>query len=117
MTNTQTPDAASSAPALPPAAIQHPECGAWWTGLSRAHCPDCHRTFSVDSAADKHRVGKFGIDRRCVDPATVGLVAVEKPFGTLWQNPGPEGGYSIVRSVLGDDVDHVEAPTVDGEAI
>jgi hypothetical protein len=51
-------------------------------------------TFSCDSAADKHRVGKHGIDRRCADPADVGLVPVDKPFGTLWQNPGPDGGHS-----------------------
>lgn len=71
-------------------AIIHPECGQWWTGPGRAHCPACHRTFSTDSAADKHRVGKFGVDRRCVDPATVGLVAKRKPWGDMWQNPGPD---------------------------
>lgn len=65
-------------------------CGSWWTGLSRAHCPACHRTFSCDSAADRHRKGPHGPDRHCVDPATVGLVAATKPFGELWQNPGPD---------------------------
>lgn len=67
-------------------------CGAWWTGLSRAHCAaaGCHRTFSCDSAADKHRAGKYGVDRRCIDPGTVGLVAVTKPWGVMWQNPGPD---------------------------
>lgn len=65
-------------------------CGAWWTGLSRAHCaaPGCHRTFSCDSAADKHRQGRHGIDRHCADPATVGLVPIQKSYGVLWQNPG-----------------------------
>jgi len=74
-------------------------CGAWWTGLGRAHCAaaGCHRTFSTDGAADKHRVGKHGIDRRCVDPATVGLVAVTKPYGVLWQHPGPEDGRDTRR--------------------
>jgi hypothetical protein len=69
-------------------------CGAWWTGLGRSHCPaaGCHKTFSTDGAADKHRIGKHGIDRRCVDPATVGLVARQKPYGVLWQHPAPEDG-------------------------
>lgn len=81
MTHTQTPD-------LPAGSIQHLACGQWWTGLSRAHCPACHRTFSCDSAADKHRIGAHGIDRRCADPATVGLIAKPKPWGDMWQNPG-----------------------------
>ncbi|WP_256988152.1 hypothetical protein [Streptomyces sp. BR123] len=69
-------------------------CGAWWTGLTRSHCaaPGCHRTFSSESAADRHRQGRFGIDRHCVDPATVGLVPVEKRYGVMWQTPGPEDG-------------------------
>ena len=90
MTDIRTADTTEAVPALPAGAIRHPACGSWWTGLSRAHCPACHRTFSCDSAAEKHRIGKFGIDRRCVNPATVGLVAVTKPFGELWQNPGPD---------------------------
>ena len=78
---------------LPYTAIRHPQCGGWWTGLSRAHCPACCRTFSCDSAADKHRKGAHGIDRHCVDPATVGLVAVQKPYGQLWQNPGGDDWF------------------------
>ncbi len=91
MTDMQTPEAASEPQTLPIGAITCP-CGAWWTGLGRAHCaaPGCHRTFSTDSAADKHRVGKFGVDRRCADPATVGLVAVVRPYGELWQHPGSD---------------------------
>ncbi|MEU0665730.1 hypothetical protein ABZ508_26590 [Streptomyces lavendulocolor] len=85
MTDTQEPQ-------LPYTAIRHPKCGQWWTGGTRAHCPACCRTFSTDSAADKHRRGAHGKDRHCVDPATVGLVAVDKPYGTLWQNPGSEDG-------------------------
>jgi hypothetical protein len=99
VTDTQTPEPATDTPALPAGAIQHPACDSWWTGLSRAHCPACCRTFSTDSAADKHRIGKYGEDRRCADPTTVGLVAVAKPYGALWQHPGPDGGYaSITRT-------------------
>ena len=85
MTTPETP--------LPYNAVRHPKCGGWWTGLSRAHCPACCRTFSCDSAADKHRQGRHGIDRHCVDPATVGLVAVDKPYGQLWQNPGGDAWF------------------------
>jgi hypothetical protein len=81
--------------AIPANAIQHPACGQWRTGLSRSHCPACCRTFSTDSVANKHRVGKHGTDRRCVAPAEVGLVAREKPYGVLWSSPAPEGGYAF----------------------
>ena len=78
-------------PTRPATATVHPPCGNWWTGATRSHCPACCRTFSTDNAADKHRQGRFGIDRHCVDPATVGLIPVEKPYGVLWQNPAPDG--------------------------
>ena len=70
--------------------ITHGECGKTWTGLRRTHCPSCHETFNSDSAAEKHRVGKPGIDRRSVDPATIGLIAVEQPWGPCWQAPGTD---------------------------
>ena len=70
--------------------ITHGACGQSWTGLRRAHCPSCHITFNSDSAAEKHRVGKPGIDRRCVDPASVGLIAVEQSWGLCWQAPGSD---------------------------
>lgn len=78
--------------ARPANAIVHGECDRWWTGVGRAHCaaPGCHLTFSGDSAAEKHRVGTPGVDRRCVDPASVGLVPREMPYGVLWGWPGPD---------------------------
>ncbi|MFF7142305.1 hypothetical protein ACFZB5_13785 [Streptomyces nodosus] len=87
---------------IPANAIRHPACGQWWTGPSRAHCAACCCTFSTDSAADKHRIGKFGIDRRCADPASVGLVAREKPYGVLWGFPAPDGGYAALHSSTTD---------------
>lgn len=67
----------------------HGECGARWTGLRTSHCGACHRTFGSDSGAEKHRKGKPGIDRHCVDPATVGLVPRETAYGTVWRYPSP----------------------------
>lgn len=55
-------------------AITHGECGKSWTGNGRAHCSGCHETFSTYGVSDRHRIGAFGPDRRCADPATVGLV-------------------------------------------
>lgn len=92
MSNTQTPPPANS--------FRHGACGSTWTGLSRAHCgaANCHRTFSCDSAADRHRVGIPGVDRRCVDPASVGLVARQMPYGLLWSWPAPAAGADPRRA-------------------
>lgn len=92
MTHTDNP--------TPAGAIVHGECGQWWTGPTRAHCGACHRTFSCDSAAEKHRVGTFGVDRRCVDPATVGLIARQMPYGILWGWPGPDGDKAALLAEL-----------------
>ena len=105
MTDVQTTDAASEPQPLPAGAITHPVCGSWWTGLGRAHCAACCRTFSCDSAADKHRVGKFGVDRRCVDPATVGLVAAAKPYGEMWQFPGPDPAVARIPAQWSRDTE------------
>ena len=55
------------------------------------------RPNTPDSAADKHRQGRHGVDRHCVDPAEVGLVARERPYGTMWAFPAPEGGYGTLH--------------------
>lgn len=102
----------------------HGACGKGWTGARRSHCPACHETFSSESAADRHRVGKHGVDRRCVDPATVGLVAREQPWGTCWGLPGdpnrtwpdhdhtpadePDDAYAFAAASLG-----LETPATD----
>lgn len=33
-----------------------------------AHCASCHESFTSDTAFDEHRVGAFGVDRRCLTP-------------------------------------------------
>lgn len=90
MTDIQNLKATRTVPEpLPATAITH-TCGQWWTGLGRSHCPSCHLTFSCDSAADKHRIGAFGVERRCAHPATVGLVARTKTYGDLWGWPASD---------------------------
>ena len=44
-------------------------CDAEWSGQRAAHCTGCHRTFSSDSAADRHFVS--AVDAGCHDPATL----------------------------------------------
>lgn len=83
------------AESVTPGTIVHGACGKSWTGRTRSHCGACHETFSCESAANRHRVGNFGVDRRCVHPVTVGLVATVKPWGTLWHHAAPVNGYDI----------------------
>jgi hypothetical protein len=78
---------------IPKNAVWHGECGSWWSGAERSHASCCHRTFSSLSAFDQHRKGL-----RCNDPESVGLVAREKPYGTLWGWPAPVGGYGALRA-------------------
>lgn len=87
---------------LPKTAIRHGACNSWWTGINRAHCPACCRTFSGDSAAEKHRVGTFGPDgdRHCVDPATVGLIPRDMAYGVLWGWPGPDEDKAAALAAL-----------------
>jgi len=73
--------------------ITHGACGKTWTGAGRAHCSGCHETFSTDGVASKHRIGTFGIDRRCAHPATVGLVL----RGGIWRGPSPDSPLSYMR--------------------
>lgn len=78
---------------VPKNAIVHGACERWWTGNERSHCGGCHLTLTSLTAFDRHRKGG-----RCNDPASVGLVAREKPFGTLWGTPAPEGGYAALHA-------------------
>lgn len=42
-------------------------CGSKWSGVERAHCPSCHKTFNSVYAFDKHRTGTYEPNtRRCL---------------------------------------------------
>lgn len=47
-------------------------CESRWGGLATAHCgaPGCHKTFTCQSTADKHRAGSHVTGRYCLDPET-----------------------------------------------
>lgn len=74
---------------IPKDAIWHGVCKSWWTGAERSHCGGCHLIYSSLTSFERHRKGG-----RCNDPASVGLVARQKPYGELWGLPGPDGGYA-----------------------
>jgi len=46
-------------------------------------CSSCHLNFSSTRAGDKHRIGTFGIDRRCASPEEVGLVKNINHYGAI----------------------------------
>lgn len=96
--NRNEPVPASGPDALPPNAVRH-GCGQWWTGGRTAHCGQCHRTLSSTTAFNRHQRNRAGGGVDCVDPATVGLVPVSKPYGILWSLP-----------VNGDGNPHAKAP-------
>lgn len=62
-------------------------CQKQWGGLKTAHCTVCCETFSVSSAADKHRTGSHANDtRHCLPPETVGLVDAGRAY-PCWSFP------------------------------
>ena len=46
-------------------------------------CPSCFENFGTTEAGDVHRVGIFGIDRRCDSPSNVGLIGIPNAFKTI----------------------------------
>jgi len=44
------------------------DCERTYSGSDRSggHCMSCHQSFSAQGGFDKHRVGQYGIDRRCL---------------------------------------------------
>ena len=49
-------------------------------------CPSCFENFQTTQAGDAHRVGSFGIDRRCLPPQDVGLIPEINKYQTrIWR--------------------------------
>jgi hypothetical protein len=62
-----------------------------WTGERLENkvqiCPACHKNFGTTEAGDSHRIGEFGVDRRCIGPEQAKLVPIENPFGSIiWRS-------------------------------
>ncbi len=59
-----------------------------WLENREQVCSTCHLNFATTEAGDAHRIGAFGVDRRCANPNEVGLVSVKNKFSTLvWRLP------------------------------
>ncbi len=54
-----------------------------WLRNQEQVCPACYENFANTKSGDKHRIGEFGVDRRCAYPPEVGLIASKNKFGTL----------------------------------
>lgn len=54
----------------------------------RCECPTCSEIFSTVGNFDRHRVGEHGLNRKCVNPHTVGLEIKTNAKGTFWGMPG-----------------------------
>ena len=69
-------------------------CGAKWTGASRAHCAGCHETFSCDKNFDLHRKSSA-----CAPPDCGGkLLPRENEYGTVvWTGAPGDFDRSTLR--------------------
>jgi len=54
----------------------------------RCKCAACHEVFSTTSNFDRHRKGRHGVDRHCVNPDDVGLRIKAGSTGSYWCMPG-----------------------------
>lgn len=57
-------------------------CDTTWTGVHRAHCSACHRTFNSPTGFDRHRRGGH-----CADPAELGLTRNDEG---IWRHLDPD---------------------------
>lgn len=56
-------------------------CKESWTGINKAHCTGCYRTFKGVNAFDLHRVGF-----KCKKPEDIGMVMK----AGIWSKPMPD---------------------------
>ncbi len=64
------------------------------------YCGSCHINFLTTEAGDKHRVGKFGLDRRCISPKEAKLIPLVNKYGSIiWKRRGEDHkGYTLVKN-------------------
>ena len=65
------------------------KCGDKWSGLRRAHCTGCHKTFNSLGGFDKHRK-----DFKCLDPGDLGMVMSDDG---IWSSPMSETYKTTLR--------------------
>lgn len=83
-------------------------CHAGWRGTRAAHCPMCHRTFTSDTAAQRHKRTDGG-HLSCSDPATLTVKAEDGTESPVFALTDGFGGsqWCLAR----DDAEMVETRT------
>lgn len=73
-------------------------CGTRWAGDSTCHCGSgCHHSFSSPTAFDEHRIRRGAGEGTCADPATVGLVRVDRIGYHVWGYPRDDDAVARLR--------------------
>ena len=64
------------------------------------YCDSCHINFLTTEAGDKHRIGKFGVDRRCISPEDAKLIKLINKYGAVVyktrNDPDPRWEFTLV---------------------
>lgn len=55
-----------------------------------AQCPICWRVFGSDSSCETHKPYRRPVSVACKDPASLGMVALERRGVAIWVIPMPE---------------------------
>ena len=61
---------------------RNPKTAEWLENKEQV-CPACFENFGTTEAGDAHRVGEFGLDRRCILPSEARLIPVHNQFNTV----------------------------------
>lgn len=51
----------------------------------RNQCAACLRAFASQSGFDRHRTGRFGVDRRCMSPAELHVLGMRQDSSGFWR--------------------------------
>ncbi len=75
-------------------------CNNRWAGSRTCHCaaPQCHRTFSSPTSFDAHRIRRGAREGQCADPATAGLVLMQRAGYQVWGHPADEEAAERFRA-------------------
>ena len=61
-------------------------------GSQRNQCPACREYFNSTSAFEKHRIGEFGVNRRCLTVDEMKAKGMKKNKDKFWVSESmPEG--------------------------
>lgn len=58
-------------------------------GSMRNQCPACGELFTTVGNFDKHRTGKFSVDRRCRTPDELLSLGLHQDGGGWWRQDAP----------------------------